>query len=146
MIHEYIRSEVERQHSTNYQGMVDAYNYLMNRDSLDEASLQAVAHFVESDVNAMCNNYRTSHVGFYNGGSAAPAGEVRPRMNRWWYLIDEIIYPGSSDVEYVDVCVKQLLQIHPWADGNGRTASLLRNFWLGKIAVNVPEPLPYYEF
>ena len=38
--------------------------------------------------------------------------------------------------------IKALLDIHPWADGNGRTASILRNWVYGKL--DDPEPLPYY--
>ena len=32
--------------------------------------------------------------------------------------------------EEVDECIIALLQIHPWVDGNGRTASILRNWML----------------
>ena len=38
--------------------------------------------------------------------------------------------------------VKEFLDIHPFEDGNGRTAWVLLN-WL-KIQLNHPEPLPYF--
>lgn len=143
-VEQYLISEVERQHSTNFSWFEDAYWFAANQDVFTPIVLQTMARFVEKEINVFVgsDNYRRSHVGFFGGGNAAPVGEVRHRMQRWWNLVEEI--SPTEDVELVDLQVKSLLQIHPWQDGNGRTASILRNFWLGKL--EDPEPLPCYEF
>lgn len=153
---DYIYDECHRQHVTNYGNFAKAWENATNRSSVDSelqfrAFVLMLAMYVEPDQNAFRNygdpfndNLRTSHVGFMHGGSAAPAGEVRERFNRWcenafYYLVESELNPTSNEI---DLLIKNLLQIHPWVDGNGRTASILRNWMLGTL--DDPTPLPYY--
>lgn len=142
-IDEYIRSEVERQHSTNIAGMSRAYVYLTTNPETDISTIaQRVAFYVEDQEYhhawGVYSNLRTSHVGFVGSpNGAAPTVEVRERFVR---LMDQ--FDPNFSPEEVEVWIKTLLDIHPWTDGNGRTASLLRNLMLGKM--QDPEPLPYY--
>lgn len=160
-VDEYVRSECDRQHSTLYPEMARALESAkVSRIGFDIGSASGFGHFVchiahkvEPDVNtyhAGTNhaNLRTSHVGFMDGGSAAPAGEVRERFDRWCEFAYEWLRDWGPMVEglqppyEIDSLIKQLLDIHPWADGNGRTASILRNWMLNKL--DDPEPLPYF--
>lgn len=64
-------------------------------------------------------------------------------MELWWQeVIDLLDYHPADYRNQVDERIKHLLDIHPWQDGNGRTASILRNWLLRQL--DTPEPLPYY--
>lgn len=157
---DYIYDECHRQHVTNYGDFANALNYaewvtadrVKDVDSFGEF-VQWLAAYIEPTKNITefnsptVNNLRTSHVGFMHGGSAAPAGEVRERFDRWCELAFDMLptireNPADTNVYYTDQLIKQLLDIHPWVDGNGRTASILRNWMLGTL--DDPSPLPYY--
>lgn len=160
---DYIYDECHRQHVTNYGDFAKALDWAsinLGQPFLNSTQfgtfVQELANKCEPDVNAWRNvaygtydNMRTSHVGFMHGGSAAPAGEVRERFNRWCELAFDMLptireNPADTNVYYTDQLIKQLLDIHPWADGNGRTASILRNWMLGTL--DDPAPLPHWEF
>ncbi len=147
---EYIRSEVKRQGSTKFLEFASALDYAIGyRMGTDERSegrpfdqvVMRIAFRVEPDINRLYrppvagSNLRRSHVGFLDGGSACPTAEVPGRFER-------LMATGWPDLGDVDVWCKQLLEIHPWADGNGRVASLLRNLFLGTL--DDPTPLPFY--
>lgn len=63
-------------------------------------------------------------------------GDFPSRFERWVCLAE------TAEVQDVEMIVKMFLDIHPFADGNGRTASILRNRMLGTL--NDPTPLPFY--
>lgn len=153
----YIYDECHRQHVTNYGDFAAAWKYAKNSPPVDKVGhlnllVQQIASICEPGVNpwgkhgVYWDTFRTSHVGFMHGGSAAPAGEVREHFDRWCELaFDVIVLTGNTHELYsrdVDEFIKSLLDIHPWADGNGRTASILRNWMLGTL--DNPTPLPYY--
>lgn len=147
---EYIRSECDRQHTTNYQEMSDAHSFaglVPQKIHLDlEGLVCRLASTVEPEKNPVfgfSHNYRTSHVGFMFGGSACPAGEVPLRMERWAEIAEFVLDENyQCSVEDADSLIKTFLDIHPFVDGNGRVASILRNIMIGKL--DDPEPLPYY--
>ena len=62
--------------------------------------------------------------------------DLPSRFERWVCLAE------TAEVQDVEMIVKMFLDIHPFADGNGRTASILRNRMLGTL--NDPTPLPFY--
>ena len=144
---DYIIDECNRQHVTNYGDFAKGLDYarsvsrvFFNQDF--GKFVQTIAFYVEPEVNAVIlhgdryTNLRRSEVGFMHGGSAAKAVEVPRLFERWAFFVGE---EGTGNEDFF---VKQLLDIHPWADGNGRTASILRNWLCGSL--NDPEPLPYY--
>ncbi len=78
--------------------------------------------------------FRDTPVTFANGGSSASPETIPETMNRMFELLDE-----NTDV---DEFIKGFLQVHPFVDGNGRTAFILYN-WL-KGTLEDPLPLPDY--
>lgn len=157
-IDQYIHDEVTRQQSVLRYEMRRAFDYAgtITADALPgndiSLFLQNIARHCEPDVNHWrtdFTNLRTSHVGFANGGKAAPAAEVKERFERLCYLWSPDLGKPEQRGGYsvnrskdIEMWIKTLLDIHPWEDGNGRTASIVRNWMLGKM--NDPEPLPYY--
>jgi hypothetical protein len=153
---DYIYDECQRQHVGNYGDFATGWQIARDRESV--GSWQEFAIFVMRIARAVDyanlyrpgegENLRTSHVGFMHGGSAAPAGEVRERFDRWCEFTHEWLRDWGPMVDglqppyEIDSLIKQLLDIHPWADGNGRTASILRNWMLRQL--DDPEPLPFY--
>lgn len=147
MPHCYFCGEVVRQHSTKFDEFREAFEFTKLRFDMTPFKLgyyiQSVAYRVEPEVNAFrtfrCEsiNLRNSHVGFMNGGKACPTAEVPEQFER----LMELWSPDFEESD-VEMWIKYLLDIHPWADGNGRTASIVRNWMLGTM--NNPTPLPYY--
>lgn len=148
----YILKECERQHSTNTEGMTNAFAWatLWGKEDFSDPNraayiLTMVAALVEPGENVLrwtgkfCfpDNLRTSHVGFIGGGKAAPVNEVYSRFKRLMNDAPDAIQAGE-----IDIWVKTLLEIHPWQDGNGRTASIVRNILFGTM--DNPTQLPYY--
>ena len=157
----YIYDECHRQHVTNYGDFADSWDWAKKNTGQPFLNptqfgtfVQELANKCEPNVNAWRNvaygthdNLRTSHVGFMYGGNAAPVGEVRERFHRWCegtYQLLTMEYDCSVKAQDIDSLIRALLQIHPWADGNGRTASILRNWMLGTL--DNPTPLPDYQF
>lgn len=148
-VNDYIKSEVDRQHRDNYDDFQRAMVYARDvpltaeLDILMPRYLMTIAQLVEPDVNTWVvvglnvSNLRRSEVSFLHGGTACPAAELPERWSRWLWLFDTMPLEGNED-EFI----KMLLDIHPWEDGNGRTASILRNWMLGTL--DDPTPLPYY--
>jgi hypothetical protein len=83
--------------------------------------------------------YRTVPVIFASGGHASNHQIISEAMPR---LITNAPEKGEFSAWYH--WIKAFLQIHPFADGNGRVASLLFNW--GMITLDEPFPLPYYKF
>lgn len=156
---QYVVSEVERQKSTNYDEFADALEFAKvfhswNSQASPKGFIMLLAEKVEPEVNRFerMSNLRLSEVGFINGGKATKAADVQHQFSRWCGILEfEANDFGGSIQDYIDgdesLCdsyIKQLLQIHPWADGNGRTASILRNWMLDTL--DDPTPLPDYSF
>lgn len=91
--------------------------------------------------------YRRTPVTFRDGTDAINAQNVPQAMAQWWAGVDALFDlvgdPSAPHVsEVVDGLIKNFLDIHPFTDGNGRLAWLLR-VWLLNQWDN-PEPLPDY--
>lgn len=156
-IEEYVKYECDRQHTRKIKEMTEAFTYASNIDEIVSSGAFAcfvmhIAKLVEPTVNINWThpaplfgmnmggtqvNFRRSHVGFFNGGTACPASEVPDRFDR---LIEFTTEPMNS--AEIDLWIKSLLDVHPWADGNGRTASIIRNWMMGQM--DDPQILPYY--
>jgi Fic family protein len=86
-------------------------------------------------VNGMAykRRYRQTPVSFRDGSTGAD----------WWdipHLMERLL--SFQNDATTDEFIKQFLDIHPFEDGNGRTASLLRN--IRNLTLGDPEALPYY--
>jgi len=80
--------------------------------------------------------YRVTPATFINGGTAVAAERV-PNL-----IAALVVHGGSlAPVEWV----KEFLDIHPFTDGNGRTAWLLLNVLGGTLDAPVPLPDLYDE-
>lgn len=143
----YCAMEVERQHDGPLQvaDMWRAWHHAFIRSRGSEHDprpsvwdLSEMAHLIRPDKNPWAHpglTYRRTPVTFNQiTGPAPPAAEiVSGAVDRLWR--------HASDAE-ADELIKALLDIHPWADGNGRVASIARNWLMGTLLQ--PTPLPRY--
>lgn len=149
-VEQYIRREVERQHDKpGYVGMVLAWQYAMgNRHDLpDENDACILAYYIkdheQANVITGSNNYRHTNVAV--DGGMRVIGSKPADIPRQMHLLFEVLTEdhGNRMLDWsVNDFTKQLLEIHPWVDGNGRTASIIRNWLLGTL--ETPSDLPYY--
>jgi len=95
-----------------------------------ESDIVWIAGIVEPRPNL---GYRTTPVSFPNGNVAMNAANV-PRAMEMLFLHGDRANP--------DGFVKEFLDIHPFEDGNGRTASIMYNLLRGTMSN--PRMLPYY--
>lgn len=86
------------------------------------------------------NFFRVTPVTFADGGSSANHQDIPRLVRQWVTAVQE--FPDALGYEAIDEFVKELLWIHPFADGNGRLAWIVYN-WLAGTLDN-PDPLPYY--
>lgn len=145
---EYVVSECVRQQTGPAQVgyMLNAVNYARNSSTRPRQSDAArIAFLVEPDVNMMEynlsdkvweHNYRRTPVTFRDCSLACHWQNIPAAMDRLFEYLPDIA------LDLVDDWCKALLDIHPWADGNGRTVSVLRNWILNTL--DNPTPLPYY--
>lgn len=109
----------------------------------DLGDIHYVNHFTTLEKTRY--GYRHTPVTFKNGGSSVNAASIPEAMVRWWENRPEIkLVWDNAETEILDEWIKQFLYIHPYEDGNGRTASILRNRWL--CSLNSPQDLPDYEW
>lgn len=84
------------------------------------------------------NNYRKIPVTFSRGGTALEAELIPNAMKQ---LCEN---PPENHEHIIYGWVHEFLKIHPFIDGNGRTAWILYNWFQGKM--DSPSPLPCFEF
>lgn len=89
-------------------------------------------------------SYRTTPVTFADMSSAIPAHNVPRAMAQLFDNVPLVPDWGYNDIHTkdVDAWIKSFLDIHPFADGNGRTAWLMRTWLLDQW--DYPESLPNY--
>jgi hypothetical protein len=122
--------ECKRQGSTQFDGMLLALDHAVYHD-IDKSMIKMLAYLIEPWRNV--NGYRTVPVTFNQGMPAIAPELIERQMN----LIIENIDSMTTD----EFC-KAFLDIHPFADGNGRVASVLYNKLNGTL--DDPIMLPYY--
>jgi hypothetical protein len=93
-----------------------------------------LASIIEPIINL--GGYRRIPITFLNGGSSAPWDEI-PR------LMENLFEHGLSNLSTMEF-VREFLWIHPFIDGNGRTAWVLYN-WLND-SLDKPVALPDFKF
>jgi hypothetical protein len=113
--------------------LIQAYAYAIEQTKSlpKEHDLFYIAGLIEP---ANKGGYRATPVTFENGGSSAPPRLIPNTIKRLFEVLDWDVAP--------DVFTRSLLQIHPFSEGNGRTAFVIYN-WLSRTLDN-PLPLPDY--
>lgn len=151
-VEQYIWREVLRQHDPGgYTGMTLAWQHAMsNRHRLPmEHDTMVLAYHIKDHEQANVirgeNNYRTIQVQRKDDPTQNIGADWRnvPRA------MESLFVHGMPSRQYVTPYEEQveeftyeLLSIHPFGDGNGRTASLIRNWLLGTL--ETPSDLPFY--
>lgn len=118
--------------------LISAYDWARNNPvgmvTINVDWVDRVGRMVHPFTNR--GGFRHTEVYFASGGYAVPAHEVHEQL---WRLCE------YGDELSLDEWVHRFLVIHPFADGNGRTAAVIYNV-LGESLVDDPVPLPEYEF
>lgn len=135
---EYIQAESDRQSATLKEtlGMVDVWRYLS--DSKTGFPVNATICHANKLITG-AGMYRQMPAVFNQGTPAVHHSLIPTSMDRWneWVRTTK-----SPDAHQIDLFMREFLEIHPFADGNGRIASLLYNYLHGTMFD--PVPLPYY--
>lgn len=118
-----------------------AYGYAQAGFTVSTLRVGLLAEMIEPSNGG---EYRRVPVGFVNAGSCAPVEDVEPRMKELFSWADEMSAVGHVDgyVLTPDGWIREFLWVHPFTDGNGRTAWVLRTWLLDQW--DEPEPLPDY--
>lgn len=106
-----------------------AANHVMSWDRLTEDHIQDINFLVQG---GKVIGYRRTPVRFASGGHASNWQSIQRGM-------DMLMENKNTDT---DEWIKTFLDIHPFTDGNGRTASILLN--LKRRTMGTPVDLPFY--
>lgn len=138
---EYIQSESDRQSATLQEtiGMVNAWSYVRGFKT-GVPNLETICHI--SMLITGNSVYRVVPAVFNQGSPAIEASLIPRAMENWHRFVAVWIAVKNLDSDDLDNAMTEFLNIHPFADGNGRVASLLYNHFKGTILD--PVPLPYY--
>lgn len=119
--------------------MFDAWKRASNESPDDVLSPNRLEVFIQM-LNAKVlggsglANYRTTEVYFADLSLALPPRQVPMVMNNLCFVGVENLEPGDFVFEF--------LKIHPFPDGNGRTAALLLNWLSGSL----DNPIVLHDF
>ena len=143
-IRDAIKVECDRQHvGEDRQEMLYQAYISVRPDAvlpLHAAFLMNIAAAIEPHNRG---RFRTTPVSFNGIVGGVPPENIERAMENWikWYN-SGLLARLSLRETLVDVVIKEFLDIHPFIDGNGRTAWLLRVWMLNQW--DDPQPLPDY--
>lgn len=143
-----IKVECDRQHvgENEQRSLYFAYFFLKDAESrlkdLPEWFLLHLAQIIEPSNKGQ---YRTTPVTFghvLGGGNPSLISTVMPSWIEFFNVTLGYMEIGFQRDVTIDAVIKEFLDIHPFSDGNGRTAWLLRVWLLNQW--DDPQPLPDY--
>lgn len=147
---DYIAHETERQSGTIREalGMYGAWRYAQNtRHEGYRLNEQALLYMVKC-INGI-TEYRRVPAVFNQGAPAISHDSVPAAMRALGVALSnpsalepEIRNGYTVGFDIPSLLTKEFLEIHPFADGNGRVASILWNFL--RDTLDDPEPMPYF--
>ena len=108
-------------------------NLVAAKSEIDENAVLQIHKLIMSGVAEDAGRYRTARVRIAGANfMPPPSSEVKPRMNELLTWLKE--NPDEyTPMELVAVFHHRFVQIHPFIEGNGRTARLLMNAILMKF-------------
>lgn len=125
--------------------LLGAYFWAENKaycDVLSEEFLAKLARVVEPSNDGQ---YRHQPVTFNGIVGGVHPREIWRAMQRWVAYFNDAVRQQekyTANFKLCDEVIKEFLDIHPFSDGNGRTAWLLRVWMLDQW--DNPQPLPDY--
>lgn len=156
----YCASEVLRQGEMNPMSVYDivnAWDYAHQQREVgkrfpDLKDVMIIAHYVKnySQANAIMggHNWRQENVTIDGLVTGAKWRDIPRQMELWANNIPSeqwlVEFDRGIKVDLWEEHTKLLLIHHPWIDGNGRTASIARNWIFDRL--DAPQPLPFYNF
>jgi hypothetical protein len=143
-----IKIECDRQHvgEDRQEWLLGAYantRDFFSKRPLDRFSLETIAYEIEEDNQG---DYRHGPVTFHGTVGGVSPDNIPRAMENWieWFnsMLAWCAKGGDLADKGVEIVIKEFLDIHPFSDGNGRTAWLLRVWLLNQW--DDPQPLPNY--
>lgn len=136
-------AECERQHvgPRSVMRLLQAFEYAMYKIGGLSLKMDDLNTIIEL-INGAPTPFRKTPAVFDQGIEAVAPQHIKRQLD---LLFQAYAENNTTPVEFC----KRLLEIHPWPDGNGRTAAVVYNFMLYEVTEEVirnPLTLPEFNF